>query len=205
MNPVFADLTKFTILVVCTGNICRSPLAEWLLAKELALGDLVTVVSAGTSAMVSHDAPDEIWKVAAGYGVNRKAAHFARQLSSEMIADADLILSATREHRADVARLYPKSAAYSFTLRQFARLVGQLETPFASEMLSPVLALRAVVAEVAANRGAFAPPVDPSDDDVADPFRRSVEDYARAGRQIHDAVATISTVCAQSIEGGVVR
>lgn len=158
--------------------------------------------SAGTGAMAGQDAPDEIWDVAAGFGLKRTAKHSARQLTAEMITSADLVISATKEHRAQVARLDPKSASYSFTLNQFARLISHQSASFVPLTSDPLLALRDVVAEVARNRGAFAPPADGASDDVSDPYRLSVSDYQRAGEQISESVDTIVKELRASLQGG---
>ncbi|TFB71830.1 hypothetical protein E3O06_11235 [Cryobacterium glaciale] len=111
------------ILIVCTGNICRSPLAEQVLrARLLAAGSGVTVASAGTQAVVGGAMTPEAAALALKLG-SASTVHTPRQLTADMLAQADLVLTATRDHRRDVVTLFPKATRYTFTLNQFARLV----------------------------------------------------------------------------------
>lgn len=92
------------ILVVCTGNICRSPMGEALLRK--ALPDRA-VVSAGTEAMVGWQATEEARAVmkAHGYDLSR---HHARQLSPKMLAASDLVLTMDQTHSDWINKRYPQ-------------------------------------------------------------------------------------------------
>lgn len=91
------------LLFVCTGNTCRSPLAEViarrLIASRQAQGQLrnVTVASAGTSAWPDAPASDGALLVALENGLDL-GAHRARQLSPELIAGADLVLAMGPHH-----------------------------------------------------------------------------------------------------------
>ncbi|WP_104089035.1 hypothetical protein [Cryobacterium sp. N19] len=117
------------ILLVCTGNICRSPLAEQLLrARCDALGLLVEVHSAGTRAMVASPMTAEAAALSLKHGAH-DTEHAARQVTEQLVGEADLILTATRDHRREVVTLLPKATRYTFTLNQFARLVSAVESP----------------------------------------------------------------------------
>lgn len=84
----------FHILVVCTGNICRSPMAEGLIQHVLSRGvqDNVSVSSAGTDALHGNQAADLAIEAMRSYGIDI-SYHRARRLSRTMVADADLILA----------------------------------------------------------------------------------------------------------------
>ena len=208
-NPVVepAPTSPFTILVVCTGNICRSPLAAQLLAARLsALGISAVVQSAGTRALVDSAMTPEAASLSLRYGGN--PAHAARQLTESLVDSADLILTATREHRSETVTLLPRASRRTFTLNQLARLVTALplveraESPHADlsteASLHPAL-LRAYIAEIAASRGATPPPTNPADDDITDPYRHAQDVYDEVGRIIDDAVTTISAGFARTI------
>lgn len=87
------------LLFVCTGNTCRSPLAEGIarrLIAERSLSDVV-VSSAGTSAWPDSPASDGSLLVALEHGLDI-GEHRARQLSPELVAGADIILAMGPHH-----------------------------------------------------------------------------------------------------------
>ncbi len=104
-------VSRYRICVVCTGNICRSPMAEYLLREaidEAGLGDLVEVSSAGTSseehgnpidprtadALARHGHPDLGWD-----------EHRARRFDRSWFDGLDLVLAADRWHERTLRRL----------------------------------------------------------------------------------------------------
>jgi protein-tyrosine phosphatase len=188
--------TDFTILVVCTGNICRSPLAAQYLEDELAGLDIVTVKSAGTMGLVGRDMPDQAKQLAARRGRNARV-HVAQELSSELVRASDLVLAMSREHRKAIVSMFPRSAANTFTIREFERLAsalsyGDLEN--ARSKSSMAARLRAAVAEVASRRGLVLQPADQDDDDVIDPYRLSDAIFDRAGDQLYPAADVVVRV-----------
>ena len=94
------------ILLVCTGNICRSPLAEVLLRRELEQrgADGIVVTSAGTGAWEGAPASEGAYLVALEHGLDL-SGHRAQLLTREVVKDADLILTMARHHRARVHEL----------------------------------------------------------------------------------------------------
>lgn len=92
------------ILVVCTGNICRSPVGEALLHKAL---PGKTVHSAGVGALVDHPVEPTAGKLAEGAGLDL-AAHRGRQVSVEMLTAADLILVMSDGHRRAINQMAPQ-------------------------------------------------------------------------------------------------
>ncbi|MDW6233199.1 protein-tyrosine-phosphatase Etp [Escherichia coli] len=97
-----AQLKFNSILVVCTGNICRSPIGERLLRKRL---PGVKVKSAGVHGLVKH--PADAADVAANHGVSLEG-HAGRKLTAEMARNYDLILAMESEHIAQVTAIAPE-------------------------------------------------------------------------------------------------
>lgn len=191
---------RIEVLTVCTGNICRSPLAEQVLRARLADLD-VAVASAGTHGLVDQPMTPDAARLAAELGVpaDDSAAHRARWLNEEHLARVDLVLAMTREHRAHVVGLAPARLRSTFTAREFARLAADLadadiRSAANAAGTDPHARVRAVLALLAARRGELDAPVDAADDDVIDPYRRSWAVYQQSASEMTpglDAVARV--------------
>jgi protein-tyrosine phosphatase len=175
----------FSILAVCTGNVCRSPAVERLLANRL--GPTVTVSSAGTHALVGHPISDPMATLLLDSGIE-PGPFEARRLAEPMLKEADLILSMTRAQRGLVVELLPAAVRRAFTLREFARLLSLVDQA-ALPAGSPAERLRAAIPLAAAGRGRQR--ISPDADDVVDPFRLSKAVYAASFAQIRSAVEAI--------------
>ena len=86
------------ILVVCVGNICRSPMAEALLQHALRGHDEFTVESAGLGALVGHPASEHSVALMDELGLDI-SAHRARQIHPDMVSAADLVLVMEAGHK----------------------------------------------------------------------------------------------------------
>ena len=92
-----------SVLVVCVGNICRSPLGERALARAL---PGLQLSSAGLAAVVGQGADADAARAAAEVGLDL-SGHVARQLTAEIGAAQDLILVMEPGHRAEIFRRFP--------------------------------------------------------------------------------------------------
>lgn len=91
------------ILIVCVGNICRSPMAEFLLAHQMPGTE---VHSAGLAAMVGEPADSIAQELMRERGIDI-SAHCARQLTPEMVMEHDLVLAMEIDHVQSILNLYP--------------------------------------------------------------------------------------------------
>jgi protein-tyrosine phosphatase len=179
-----------SILVVCTGNICRSPYIQDRLRHALR-GSGIEVNSAGTSALVDHpmDAGSRALLVAVGEDVE---GFRARQLTSELVERADLILAAAREHRSAATRTHPSALRKAITLRDLADLLegttsadvharGEPGT-WVSQVLKAALARRALV------------PARQENIDIVDPIGRPQSVFRQMAAEVDDALRILIPV-----------
>ena len=114
-----------SILVVCVGNICRSPVGERLLRK--ALPDK-KVDSAGLAAVVGHAADETAARVAAEHGIDVEG-HVAQQLTGELGRQYDLILVMEPAHRQAVMNSFPQLSGRVMLFDQWTG-AGGVRDPF---------------------------------------------------------------------------
>jgi protein-tyrosine phosphatase len=160
---------SFRVLFVCTGNVCRSPAAELLFARA-AVGPDIASASAGTTGLTGRGVDKPTAYALGELGID-SSRHVAQRLTAGLTNAADLILTATTEHRSAVVQQTPLAFRRTFTLREFARLGADLG-PLSGASDPDVLRKR--VAEVADQRG-WVETAEPGGDDIGDPFGAGLE------------------------------
>ncbi len=177
----------FRILTVCTGNICRSPMAERLLQNELNMltPAIFAVESAGTAAMVGSAMEPTIEGFVRASGASSEGFS-ARQLTREILDRQDLVLALTREHRSRIVELRPALLKKTFTLRELARVLPTIDGargvhPGERWERAIPLAMRARTMHRSA----------PEDDDVVDPYRRGDQVFEAMRQQLAPAVQAL--------------
>lgn len=172
------------ILTVCTGNICRSPLAEHQLLQILDK-DKFEVASAGIHAVPGGTVPEPQLQIGLQYGVGTLSGHRAHQVTKDIIEAADLVLVMTLEHRREVVRLVPAASKYTFTVREFAHLANAVSEEDLVELMGEgKTPEEAAVIAVAQLRGSV-PGLRGTDDyDIIDPYRASASTYALSASQL---------------------
>ncbi|MFI6943380.1 protein-tyrosine-phosphatase [Streptomyces sp. NPDC050418] len=189
----------FRILHVSTGNVCRSPMTERLTRHALthrlglaAAGGLI-VESAGTwghegAPMEANAATvlDEFGADATGF--------VGRELLDEHVIRADLVLTATRDHRAQVISMGHSAGLRTFTLKEFTRLVRAIDPATLPDPLDDgvVERARALVRAAAALRGwLLAPSIEA--DEVHDPYGAPLTYFRSVGEEIDQALEPVVT------------
>jgi protein-tyrosine-phosphatase len=117
------------VLFVCTGNICRSPMAEAFFNHLAGQKQLpMRARSAGLYPVLDF-ATQEAVIVGREYGVDL-SAHRSRRLDRMMAANAGIILTMTSEQQREIERAYPTASGKTFTLLEFAGESGDIADPY---------------------------------------------------------------------------
>jgi protein-tyrosine phosphatase len=177
------------VLVVCTANIARSPLAEAMLAASLESSG-IEVASAGTQARPGHPAAENSQQLAVARGLDLEG-HRSRPVSEDMIADAQLVLTMSERQRDRCAPLAAGAGAHVFTVREFARLLGAVDT--AAAPASPAERLGWLVTQAHLARPSAPPAKGTEDvhDPIRDPWPAWVEMGAALDRTLSDVVEAL--------------
>jgi protein-tyrosine phosphatase len=194
------------ILIVCTGNICRSPFIERLLQRRLderraglpdeprTGGGGIFVHSAGTGALDGWAMDERAAAQLVAYGGDPEGFS-ARRLTPDLVAASDLVLTATRAHRGKVAAMSPRALRRLFTYREFADLVAGIDAgidgPGAGATGTDQRAWVRQVAEEAAARRGVKPPLDPAQADIVDPYGRQVRVFAAMAQQVVGSMSPV--------------
>ncbi|MEV4457633.1 hypothetical protein [Microbispora sp. NPDC049633] len=178
------DAETFRVLFVCTGNICRSAMAERLALAALGPDSPIRVGSAGTRARAGLPMAERARTVLLRLGGD-PAGFASRPLTAEAVAGADLVLAASSEHRAAAVALRPRAAPLSFTMAEFGALAEAVPAENLLRHRHPVRRARALLEEAHALRGL----VRVDQPDIADPYGRSRRAYREAARRISAALA----------------
>nr|WP_296063972.1 phosphotyrosine protein phosphatase [uncultured Actinoplanes sp.] len=191
----------FTVLHVCMGNICRSPMAERLLARAVRdragapAEQLVRSVSAGTGGWHEGEEmnPPAARQVQARGG---SAEGFeARKLRGDFIDEADLIFTATADQYDYVVALRPDAADRTFVMGEFGRLLSAVDAAALPTADAEADAVHdrgvAIVAAVHRLRQGESPL---PGDDLDDPWGRGDQTFQRIGDEIEDTVVPFATL-----------
>jgi protein-tyrosine phosphatase len=168
------------IIVVCTGNICRSPLAEVLLARGLADVDAaVAVTSAGTSPAVGLTPDRHLRRMADDLGVD-VSHHLPQPATMALLGRADLVLAATVAHVDEVLWRSPHTPTTTLlAAARRAELIGGNPVPFEQWV-------RRLTTSVDGS-----PVCTPPFDDIADPYGGPRRAYRRMAHEVDDAVTRL--------------
>ncbi|WP_457973869.1 arsenate reductase/protein-tyrosine-phosphatase family protein [Arthrobacter sp. D1-17] len=194
------------ILTVCTGNVCRSPVAERLLQAglEQVLPGGFEVRSAGTRALVGDPVQPLSADIIHMFG-GTADGFTARQLTGKMLRPADLVLTMSSLHRGEVLQLDASLLKRTFTIREFARMLDVLQDresttadgsyqPDGHHHLDPISANTALWRKLPARAASvrhLSLAAEAVDNDVVDPYRRSADYYRQMEDELAPAIISI--------------
>ena len=183
------------LLVVCTGNICRSPFAQLVLQEGLGSvrPGVFEVSSAGTAALVGEPVAEGSARILRGRGIDA-AGFAARRVSRDVVSDVDLVLTMEAAHRGAVLSHVPSYLQRTYTLTEAARvLTAAGERESWSERLAGLTTAEerwaALPSHLARERGRTR--VIEGADDIDDPYRQPQEAFDRMAAEVDAAVEQI--------------
>ena len=175
---------SFTLLVICTGNICRSPAAALMLAAGFGPDSGVTVRSAGTGAREGAVIDEYSAQLLRQDGID-PSGHRAHWLTAADVEQADVVIGLTREHRSAAVALTPSAVRRSFTLRGLADLAGRVSPQELGSEAGIAERMRAFVAAAPRYRRRDL------DEDIEDPYGRDLDVYRSVHAEIAAATAAL--------------
>lgn len=176
MGRVASMTMPGSVVFICTGNICRSPIGERVLTGMAERAGLsVASSSAGVGAMNGHAMHPYAIEVLDENGYDTTSFE-SRYLRPPILQAADLVLCLTRDHRAAAQQLLPVRWKRMFTVTEFAELVD--------------LSGDATLDEIIASRSQI--DTNSSHLDIKDPMGRPKEDFERVFGEIEPRVATLT-------------
>lgn len=194
-----ARSTAFRILLVCSANLCRSPMTEYLLSAALSQRWGVAqagwvIESVGVNAQPDLPIHPRAAAALLSRGIDASAFR-SRRMSEKAVDSADLVLTASRDHRAAVVTKCPDAVHRTFTLRGFAHLTSglpELQEASPTSRRHAVTAGHALV-EAARRQRSRVQPLDPAQEDLIDPIGRRASAFRKRAGEIEQATAAILT------------
>jgi protein-tyrosine phosphatase len=176
------------ILVLCTANRCRSPIAAAFLSRHLAARGAATAVrSAGMTGGGDPALPEAV-SVMAGYGIDI-ASHRSRMVSAADLAASALVLGMTREHVRHAVATVPGTWPRAFTLKELVRLGERTGPRLPGEPFSAWLSGPHKGRDRAALLG------DAPEDDVTDPVGGPLSSHAEMAAIVRDLTGRLCELC----------
>lgn len=194
-NNVTSSVTDVSLLFVCTGNLCRSPLAEIYLRHLVGNQALLHISSAGTHADHGNQLPREGTRLLAENGVLIVREHSSQQVTSSLIAQSDLVLAMTLEQRQIVIETVPSSLRKAFTLREFSRIYDAMMADDQHPIHSASEPrFQEIIAWVSNYRGVAGANPNSADDEVVDPYRKSIKIWQQSLDQMKPSLDTLGAL-----------
>jgi protein-tyrosine phosphatase len=172
------------IMFVCTGNICRSPMGELLMAKYLEETSL-EITSAGTHGLIDHPIDPSSGKLMESVGIDPSRFR-SKRLTKTMAESADLILCFEKRQRTYVARLAPLTARRTFLLTEFNALSSHAHANKTIVGSTIQDRLDSVITSTALSH-----PMPQEIREIDDPHGKDFATFYRTAEQTNDAIYSI--------------
>ena len=172
------------VLIVCTANRCRSPLAAELLRRSLADRGLEGTVDTAGLARPGFPATDETVQIAARRGLDL-TGHRSQLLAPSAVEGADLVLGMERRHVREVVLAVPGAWSYTFTIKELVRRAETIGPRRAEESLPAWIARVHEGRQRRELQGAS--PLD----DVADPTGGTLAEHEDTARELEDLLGRL--------------
>ncbi len=202
-------LPSARVLIVCTGNICRSAYVEYALQAQLnaLLGDRgrAEVTSAGTEPNQALAVPGPLLDLAPSRRVRAALTqHRPQQLTGRSLAGQDLVLTATDDHLDEVLREDPAAVRRTFTILGMGTLLRDHGEELAAAV-PPGAGVTALVTALAELRSRLIAHGERPDADLPDPFRGPAEGYAAMAQTAQPIVELLAWEIARALDGDLVE
>lgn len=193
------DDGRFRVLVICHANVCRSPLAERLMRRGILDrlgpdGEAFRVRSAGTHARTNQAMHPLAAEVLEESGADPTGFR-SRRLTAGLVAEADLVLTATRRQRSACVAFEPAAVRRTFTIPQFGRYASALPTDSLTAVSSPQNRLRSLIEQLSLIRGEL-PVATVDEDDLPDPVDQPIQAFRRCRAEIEGVVEVMTALIA---------
>jgi protein-tyrosine-phosphatase len=189
-RPHYTPLIE--ILIVCTGNTCRSPMAEALLRRTLSDRGIAAAVSSAGLLSDGQPATDTGVDTLAARGLDI-SGHRSRRIDPELLGTGDLIVGMAREHVRQAVVMRPDLYRRTFTLKELVRRGGEVGARGGDEPLD------AWLDRVHAGRVPTQQLGSSLIDDVADPIGQPAAVYERTARELDDLTTRLADLLWQEV------
>lgn len=191
-------MSSLRLLFVCTGNICRSPSAEFLLrdALERRLGDdakQIELGSAGLGTPGGWEIDPPIADLLYDARIAGTQDFRSRRIDADVLRGADLVLTGTKQHRLAIGADFPEAYGRTFTMREATALLRAADGA-ALPAYDVLERGRAMIGLLQQQRGTVV--LGDSELDVADPHGRRTAAYEAMFREIKGIVGVLAFVLA---------
>ncbi|MBU8742593.1 hypothetical protein KM866_05260 [Micrococcus luteus] len=208
-DRVPSPLPSARVLVVCTGNICRSAYVQYALQAQLnaLLGDRgrAEVTSTGTEPNQALTVPGPLLDLAPSRRVRAALTHHRpQQLTGRSLAGQDLVLTATDDHLDEVLREDPAAVRRTFTILGMGTLLRDHGEELAAAV-PPGAGVTALVTALAELRSRLIAHGERPDADLPDPFRGPAEGYAAMAQTAQPIIELLAWEIARALDGDLVE